>query len=394
MKKHLLFFTCILLTILSACNNSSKNIEEPLIEVSEKTSINKHLEDISNDTLISSGKVIKAIDIGWAYTYGLSVNVGNDTLDFNYFTEKFNENSILNQEVTLNYYYKIKYRIVPPNDTLEGVHKITGIYNILSYGGDLPGAYTVTNKNGDSIIIEVFLYDNDGLMQGKEVTEYYSEDYELVVRSLTLNNKGINTSLLGNWNVKTSDSITQGSQLIKIQPGDNDGLYIDFGEGSSYYKTNISSSIIEGQNIGGEFKIELNLENQSILNYSDNGRDGHFEPITDQKYSKHIDENNQLLVGNWQNTDSKEVLVITEKELIFENNTDSYVLCNSCLEDVYDEENNDKNQFVSTLDEENRPLSCIMILELNKTSLKYVFLSTTDNEVHHFSRITRGIKKN
>ena len=182
MKIQSLIFAIILLTLLNACSDSKETNQQAAETDSQKS----HLKDISNDTITVSGKVINAEDIGWAYTYGLNVDTGSDRLSFNSFTMEYNENSLLNKQVNIRYYNVIKYDEIHPSVQQKDDHKITGTYNILDYGGDLPGAYSITDKNGKSVEIEAFLYEEDNAFEGKEITLYYRESYEIRIVSLVV----------------------------------------------------------------------------------------------------------------------------------------------------------------------------------------------------------------
>jgi len=388
MKRQFLYYTIIILALHSSCSEQPTSYPKSIEKTVQPSYTQKHLKDLSKDTIIKNGKVIEATDIGWAYTLGLSVDIGDDTLEFNYFSEKESENTILNKEISLSYYYKLKYDPVLPDRTQKNIHKITGLYKILDPGGDLPGSYSITEKNGNSIVIDAFIYEDEKALEGKVITEYYKESYEINITSLKVIEKPLNTSLLGNWNLISTDSIMYGNGTIQIRVTDGEGWSIDFGGGEDpiFVKSDVSSNLIEGKNSGGDFKIELISKKPPLLSYSDDGRGGHFNAIIDQKYNQIIDEYNQFLVGTWRYDDGEKTLEFTDEKMIDDDREDTYVLCNNCMESLYHEASNEKNHFISTFDDENRSLSCIMILKLNETQLEYVYLGTTNHEIYKLTR--------
>ena len=309
-----------------------------------------HLKDISKDTITAKGKVIKADDLGWAYTYGLLIDTGNDTLPINYFTQEYSENSLRNKQVAFRYYKSVEYHHAFPKSQSE-IFEITGTYNVLSYGGDLPGAYSVTDKNGSSVVFAAYLSKEDDKLEGTQVTERYTESYKINITSIEIVEPIMNTLIYGNWNVESSDSIVQGNSQIKIRPESETSVYIDFGQGENFYKVDIYSNVIEGANYGGKFKLELVSEAPAIFEYSDDGNGGHFEPIKKQRYSKNEGDFRKLLIGKWRHKDDPEgdYVEYTNKEIIANGERTPYVLSTVCMTDDYPDLNNDKPIYLSTI---------------------------------------------
>jgi len=180
MKFLLLLCTIVVFALLCSFNVSSNNNERFIKNATIQT-------DLSNDTITTKGRIIRASEVGWAYTYNLSVDTGNDTLQFEYFTQSHNENTLLNKEITLSYYSELKYNLARTDILANGVKKITGTYKILWLGGDIPGNYSVTDKHGKSIVIEAFLYEEDRDYEGTIVTVFYRERSVLKLTSLIIN---------------------------------------------------------------------------------------------------------------------------------------------------------------------------------------------------------------
>jgi hypothetical protein len=177
-----LLLCCNILVCVSLCsfNVSSNNNERFIKNATIQT-------DLSNDTITTNGRIVRASDVGWAYTYNLYVDTGNDTLKFEYFSQSHNKNTLLNKEVTLSYSSELKYNLAGTDILSNGVKKITGTYRILWLGGDVPGNYSVTDKDGKSIVIEAFLYEEDRDYEGTIVTVFYRERSVLKLTTLIIN---------------------------------------------------------------------------------------------------------------------------------------------------------------------------------------------------------------
>jgi len=344
-----------------------------------------HLKDIRNDTIAVDGKVIEATDVGWAYTYGLLIDVGTDTLSINYFTEKYSENSLRNKHVSLRYINTIEYNY-PGSNSQSQVFEITGIYKILDYGGDLPGQYSITDKNGKSIVFDAFLYEEDSKMEGTEVSEIYTERYKINIVSLEVKRPIMNTLVFGDWNIVSSDTVPIGYGQIKIRPGGEEGVYIDFGgQGENYVKTDIYSNTIAGTNASGKFKIELIPGDPILLDYTDDGNGGHYEPIKNQKYQKQVSDNRKLLIGKWRGIEDPTLeLEFTDKEVMMGwiGSNDPYVLSNiymsEQLKEYYSHTTTGEVVYISTL-ENGESYRGYEILKLDKDHLSYTAYSTPNN---------------
>lgn len=349
----------VLTTVLFSCSDSTENTQE--VETNTETTIVETPKIVSeldtivepiiikNDTVTVRGKIIKAEDIGWAYTYGLLIDIGSDTLATNYFTQEYSESSLRNKQVTFRYYKSKQYHHAIGKSQSE-VFEITGTYKILSYGGDLPGAYSVTDKNRHSVVFDAFLSEEDDKLEGTQVTERYTESYKINITSLQIIKPIMNTLIYGNWNVVPTDSKAHGNGQIKIRPGSEKSVYIDFGQGENRYEADVYSNIIEGDNFSGKFKLELVSEDPAIFEYSDDGR-GHFEPITKQRYSKPESDFRKLLIGKWRHESEPEgsYFEYTNKEIIADGKRTPYVLSTVCMTEGYADQINEKPIYISTL---------------------------------------------
>ena len=348
-----------------------------------------HLKDISKDTIAIEGTIIKAEDIGWAYTYGLQIDTGTDTLVVNYFTQEYSEYSLRNKQVRLRYVNSIAYNYVSPNNQSQAF-EITGTYKILAYGGDLPGQYTITDTSGKSIVFDSFLDEEDGKNEGKEVTQLYTERYKMSIVSLEVIKPIMNTLVFGDWNIMTSDSIPIGHHQIKIRPVGEKGVYIDFGgQGDNYVKTDIYSNTIEGTNASGNFTLELIPGDPVLLYYSDDGNGGHYAPVTNQKYQKQKSENRNLLIGKWKGVEDPTLLLeFTDKEIMMEwrGSKEPYVLSNVYMkeemENFYSHSSTGKVVYISTLDNA-EGYRGYEILKLEEDNLSY----TDFGRPYNFKRV-------
>lgn len=350
-----------------------------------------HLEDISKDTVTVEGKIIEAIDIGWAYTYGLHIDIGSDTILTNYFTQEFSENTLRNKQVKLSYTNNIEYGYPNANNQSQ-VFEITGIYKILDYGGDLPGSYSITDKNGKSIVFDSFFTEEHSKHVGTEVSELYIERYTTNIVSLEVKQPIMNTLVFGDWHMVTSDTMPVGYQQIKIRPGGEKGVYIDFGgQGDNYVKSDIYSNTIEGRNASGKFKLELIPGDPIQLDYSDDGNGGHYNPIINQKYQLPESDFRQLLIGKWQGIkDTEGSVEFTDKEEIDLNNNikNPYVLSNIIMntdtQEVFNGLFTNEDFFISTLYQGEGDL-VYHISKLNGDSLSYGYMGTANT--FHFVRM-------
>ena len=336
-----------------------------------------HLKDISKDTIAVEGTIIKAEDIGWAYTYGLQIDTGTDTLVVNYFTQEYSESSLRNKEVSLRYINSIAYNYVNPNSQSQAF-EITGTFKIVDYGGDLPGQYSITDKSGRSIVFDAFFDEEDSENEGTEVTELYTERYKMNIVSLEVKRPIMNTLVFGDWNIHSSDTIPEGHHQIKIRPGGEKGVYIDFGgQGENYVKTDIYSNTIEGTSASGKFKLEFIPGDPVLLNYSDDGNGGHYAPIANKKYQKQVSDNRKLLIGKWKGVEDPTLLLeFTDKEIMMEwrGSREPYVLSNVYMKEemqnLYSHSSTGKVVYISTLDNE-EGYRGYEILKLEEDNLSY-----------------------
>ena len=269
MKQAFLITLSILVTFLYSCSDSTEKTQHTVKTVVYDETVKETEPDtvvdspiLGKDTITIKGKIIKAEDSGYPFTSGIHVDTGKDTLYFLYFSEKNSEYMLANKDVTIQYLNVPQYNEV-------GELSITGILMILDHGGDFPGMYSVTDKNGKSIKIEAYIDKHHKALEGKETTIDYNLNYKKSIVSLIVDKPIMNTLIYGNWNVESSDSIVHGSRQIKIRPGSKTTVYIDFGQGENRYEADVYSNIIEGYNMGGNFKLELVSEEPAIFEYSD-----------------------------------------------------------------------------------------------------------------------------
>lgn len=350
-----------------------------------------NLKDVSKDTITVEGKVIKAFDSGMAYTLELHIDIGSDTLMTYYFTEKYSEKSLRDKHVKISYYKSLEYNYANPESITEE-YEITGTYQILSYGGDIPGAYSVTNKNGRSVTFSAYLSKEDDKLEGTEVTERYTERYIINVTSIEVIEPVVNTLIFGDWNSITSDATPIGHQQIKIRPGGKKGVYIDFGsQGDNYVAADIYSNTLTGTNTSGHWKLELLSTDPAIFEYSDDGNGGHFEPIKNQKYQKKQSDNRKLLIGKWQGVKGTEGSVeFTDKQMRNGESdfNDPYVLSSAVMESEMQERLlgvvNNEVDCITTLYNGMGDLA-YRITKLNDDSLSYTYMIRGND--FHFIRV-------
>lgn len=353
--------------------------------------VENHLKDVSMDTITVEGKVIKAVDSGMAYTIELHIDIGTDTLMTYYFTQKYSENSLRDKQVTLRYNKSIQYNYANP-ESITKEYEITGTYKILSYGGDLPGAYSVTDKNGRVVVFEQYLDKSYDKFEGTEVTERYTERYKINIASIEVAEPIMNTLIFGDWNIITSDSIPIGHQQIKIRPGGKEGVYIDFGgQGDNYVAADIYSNTLTGTSASGKWTLELVSDDPATFMYSDDGQGGHYEPIRNQKYQKKQSDYRKLLIGKWQGIKGTHGNVVFTDKLTGDGESEfysPYVLSSAIMESEMQERLahivNGEVVYITTLYNGEGDL-VYSILNLSEDSLSYTYLGRGND--FHFKRV-------
>lgn len=193
----IIFFIC-------SCSSNGKQIREieqnndqqdehinTPIEKEKETSIAEEvtteITPIERDTITETGKIIDVYDIGWAYTYGIEFDTSKDSVNLIYFTEKYSETELKDKRATITYYQLNEYHEyglyledgTAINDTtnnitfMEGRGEIKGEFKLIDPSGDLPGLYSVTDLNGNTIKVVSFTYDIHEKINGKNVSLYY-----------------------------------------------------------------------------------------------------------------------------------------------------------------------------------------------------------------------------
>lgn len=363
--------------------------------------IPKETEKSKNNELTVSCK-LKAVNESdfWGRVYLVAEIDGEETLFDYYYKDNEEFNSL---ELLIDKRVSISYAIVEAFEgvdlyydgasihgkyggvkTEEDKNRYTSIEGTLiareeDISGDTPGNYRIVSNDGDTTSIISFVYESHVALNGKTVTAYYSITNRQVAKSLTSieGQEVMNTQFFGDWFVDRSKGDVFGSQVIKIRPGDENGVYIDFGQGSNYIKTDIYTNIILGKNTGGKFILEL--KEGAILDYSDDGMGGHYEPIKNQEYNTIKSKNLSLIKGKWKGINGTEGSIeFTDKEMIDNHSKSPYVLSNICMNEKITTLPTDEVVYISTIDLKYDGLSW-MILELDDNYLKYNYLGTAND---------------
>ena len=407
MNKIVLLISLSML-LLSACNNSKEAnkqyettkitddiIEEPkqvpfevkpfLIEnkqlnKAEKLLIEKEIQENTMDLEIDRHvKLQKTINQSFFNTLDLSkikptVNSNRNCLitasvnfstDYYSFIIGFEDRNSWHESYLVNYDKKghmIDFLLITQGDYIESFTHLESNISKDTISRTMFRANYDQEPSEDEVWKEdLFTIDNKGTFQGKNL-----------IFSIEKEDKHISDgSFIGNWKKKNSSSPIDPA-YFQIKKEDENGYTIKFSNEDYFVPADGSSGVLKGKNNSGDFELEIVSENPTIISYSDDGRGGHYDPITNERFVKE-GLRKSLLIGKWQSTDDENNFVEFTSKLQIETNIgvediEEYTLSNTCIngegtaskeDDYISGQKSELCWYIISIDEENLSLSFV-----------------------------------
>jgi len=152
--------------------------------------------------------------------------------------------------------------------------------------GDLPSNYRIVDNKGDTTTISAFIYDDHIALNGKNATVYFHKKRTYIATSvIPFEKEKSNDTFIGKWRKEDSSNPIDPTS-IEIKKENDSSYALKFSNEDYYISSENTSNILKGNNMSGKFIIEVIPENPVVISYSDNGRDGHFEPNRNIRFVK------------------------------------------------------------------------------------------------------------
>ncbi|WP_276390699.1 hypothetical protein [Eudoraea chungangensis] len=169
-----------------------------------------------------------------------------------------------------------------------------------------------------------FTIDNKGAFQGKNL-----------IFSIKKEDKHISDgSIIGYWKKENSSSPIDPA-YFQIKREDENGYSIKFSNEDYFVPAAESSGVLKGKYNSGKFELKIVSENPTVISYSDDGRGGHYNPITSERFVKE-GLRKSLLIGQWKSTNDENNFIEFTSSFKIETNSgaediEAYILSNNCI---------------------------------------------------------------
>lgn len=204
-----------------------------------------------------------------------------------------------------------------------------------------------------------FTIDSKGAFQGKDLIFSIEKEEKHT----------FNASFIGNWTKENSSSPIDPTYF---QIKKENGYSIRFSNEDFFVPANDSSGVLKGKNNSGDFRLEIVSENPTVISYSDDGRGGHYNPVTNERF---VQEGllKSLLIGKWKSTDDQNNFIEFTSDVMIETNIgvkdiEEYTLSNTCVngegiaskkDDYISGLKSELCWYIISIDEENLSLSFV-----------------------------------